>query len=57
MIQLLFAEVHVRPEVRHEVRAQVQEGAEEVLPLQAGVPQRPHQKVPDQVQEKVRAGE
>ena len=45
--------MHVRPEVRHQVRAEVQERAQEVLPLQAGVPQRPHQKVPDQVQEKV----
>ena len=55
---LLFdLEMHVRPEVQHRVRAEMQERPEEVLPLQAGVPQRAQEEVRDQAQEKVPTGE
>ena len=49
--------MHLRAELQNQVRAEVQERPQEVLPLQARVPERPHQEVQYQVHEKVWGGE
>ena len=45
--------MHLRAELQNQVRAEVQERPQEVLPLQARVPERPHQEMQYQVHEKV----
>ena len=50
-------EMHLRAELQNQVRAEVQERPQEVLPLQARVPERPHQEMQYQVHEKVWGGE